>query len=376
MRILLFGDYSNVHWTLAQGLRELGHEVCVISNGDGWKNYPRDIDLTRKSLKKKDTIKYITKVLTLLPKMRGYDIVQIINPIFIDVKASHVLPIFKFLKSHNKSVFLGAFGMDYYWVKTCLDCKTFRYSDFNIGTRQRTTEQYNKDFIHTWLETKNAYLNQYIAKKCNGIIAGLYEYFKCYEPEYKDKTTFIPFPIDVKTVTSIKNDGHKTVRFFVGVQKTRSEYKGTDIMLKALERLQNKYPELCEIIKVESVPFERYKVLMDSSDVLLDQLYSYTPAMNALLAMAKGLVVVGGGEPENYEILGESDLKPIINVLPDEDDVFNKLEKLLLNKSDLPRLSKESAEYVRKHHDHIKVAQQYVTFWKSRMNSDNNLRQD
>ena len=30
MKILLIGEYSNVHNTLARGLRELGHEVCVV----------------------------------------------------------------------------------------------------------------------------------------------------------------------------------------------------------------------------------------------------------------------------------------------------------------------------------------------------------
>ena len=44
MKILLLGEYSNVHNTLAQGLRALGHEVVVASSGDGWKDYPRDID--------------------------------------------------------------------------------------------------------------------------------------------------------------------------------------------------------------------------------------------------------------------------------------------------------------------------------------------
>ncbi len=48
MKILLMGEYSNVHATLAEGLRKLGHQVTVLSNGDFWKNYPRDIDLVRK----------------------------------------------------------------------------------------------------------------------------------------------------------------------------------------------------------------------------------------------------------------------------------------------------------------------------------------
>ena len=47
MKILLIGEYSNLHWSLSEGLREAGHEVCVLSNGDFWKNYRRDISLVR-----------------------------------------------------------------------------------------------------------------------------------------------------------------------------------------------------------------------------------------------------------------------------------------------------------------------------------------
>lgn len=65
---------------------------------------------------------------------------------------------------------------------------------------------------------------------------------------------------------------------------------------------------------------------MDDADVQLDQLYSYTPSMNSLLAMTKGVIVVGGGEEENYEIINEKELRPIINVYPSEEDIFRKLE--------------------------------------------------
>lgn len=74
MKILLLGEYSNVHWTLAQGLRSLGHEVCVISNGDFWKNYPRDIDVSRKP-NKISGILLMARLYTLLHKMRDYDVV-------------------------------------------------------------------------------------------------------------------------------------------------------------------------------------------------------------------------------------------------------------------------------------------------------------
>jgi len=363
MKILLLGEFSNVHWTLAKGLRTLGHEVTVISDGDRWKNYPRDIDLKRRSLSKIDALRYLFDILSNLPKMRGYDVVQLINPIFFDLRAGKLLPFYRYLRRNNKKVFLGAFGMDHYWVKTCLDCTTFRYSDFNIGSRQRTEEPFNQEFIKDWLNGEKTNINIRIAQDCDGIISGLYEYDCCYRPQYPQKTTFIPFPIDTSEIQPVAHDGHKTVRFFVGIQKGRSEYKGTDIMLHALERVKASHPTLCEIVKAESVPYEQYKQMMDSSDLILDQLYSYTPAMNALLAMAKGLIVVGGGEPENYEILGESELRPIINVLPDEDDCYKKMEHIVLHPEIIPELKRQSIEYIHRHHDHIKVAKQYIRSW-------------
>lgn len=366
MRILLIGEYSNVHWTLAEGLRELGHKVCVVSNGDFWKNYPRDISLVRPTQSRWDGIRYYLKVLATLPRLRGYDIVQLINPCFLELKPSRLYSIYRYLRKHNGKVFLGGYGMDYYWVHTCTTTQTFRYSDFNFGTTLRDSESIRAE-IAEWIHGEKGKLNRYIAADCDGIPTGLYEYYACYRPHFPEKTTFIPFPINLKSLSPIEpRNESRPVRFFIGIQRTRNAYKGTDIMLRALERLKQAYPDRCEIIKAESVPYEEYQHMMNTSDALLDQLYSYTPAMNGLLAMGKGLILVGGGEPENYEILDETELRPIINVLPDEEDVYTRLEQLVLHPEQIKRLSAESRLYVERHHNHKKVAAQYIEFWESK----------
>ena len=79
--------------------------------------------------------------------------------------------------------------------------------------------------------------------------------------------------------------------------------------------------------------------------------------------MAKGIVCIGGGEPENYAIINETELRPIINVLPSKEDVAKELEKIILHPKQLKELKRQSIEYVRRHHDNVKVAQQYVDFW-------------
>lgn len=364
MKVLLIGEYSNVHWTLSQGLRALGHEVTVLSDGDGWKDYPRDIDLKRHSYSHMGGVNYLSRLLRILPSLRGYDVVQLINPMFLELKAGWMEPVYRYLRKYNGKIFLGAFGMDHYWVLAGSDCKTFRYSDFNLGNRMRDSDEI-RQWKKEWLEGPKGKLNRAIALDCDGIIAGLYEYWESYRPFYPEKTTFIPFPINLSEVTPIHKRHDGKIKCFIGIQKTRNAYKGTDIMLHALEKVAQLYPQ-CEIVRAESVPFAQYQEMMNDSDLLLDQLYSYTPAMNGLLAMAKGLVLVGGGEPEGYELLGETELCPIINVLPDENDVIRKLSEIMENPGCLPALSEMSRKYVQKHHDHIKVAKEYVNFWNTR----------
>jgi len=362
MKILLLGEYSNVHATLAEGIRALGHEVTVASNGDFWKNYPRDINLSRNP-SHWGGLKLMAKVGLLLPRWRDYDVVQLINPMFLELKAERILPIYRYLKKHNKKVFLGAFGMDYYWVNECTMRKHLRYGDFNIGDQLRTNLEAIKE-QRDWLGTKKEELNKIIANECNGIITGLYEYWTCYEPHFPHKTTFIPFPIKPADHVTINN--HQKVRIFIGINRERSAYKGTDIMLEAANEVMQKYPDRMELIKVESVPFKEYTQLMEQSDAILDQLYAYTPSMNPLEAMKKGIICIGGGEPENYDIIGEKELRPIINVEPTKASVVKELEQLIQHPERIPELKRQSVEYINRHHDYLKVAQKYIDFWNSK----------
>ncbi len=362
MKILLLGEYSNVHSTLARGLRILGHEVTVASNGDFWKDYPRDIDLARKSSTWGGFV-LTARLLRLLPKLKGYDIVQLINPMFLELKAEHIAPIYHYLRKHNKKILLGAFGMDYYCVHECVSRKMLRYSDFNIGEKLRT----NKDAVKEekdWLDSPKGRLNQMMAKDCDGIVTGLYEYWACYHPLFPKKTIFIPYPVQPKK-TNIDTHHHYPVKIFIGISKNRSEYKGTNIMLKAAKDIASKNPDKTQLQIAEGIPFDQYCKIMKGSDAILYQLYSYTPAMNALEAMSRGIICIGGGEPENYEILHEKELRPILNVTPSYENVYQVIEQLVLHPEKITSLKQESISYIQRHHNYIKVAKEYAEFYQS-----------
>ena len=372
MKILLVGEYSNVHWTLAEGLRALGHEVCVVSDGDRWKGYPRDISIVRRWRTSANPFKrglgavlYLLRLLWVMRRLKGYDVVQLINPVFIDLKPQRIVPFYRYLRRHNGKLFLGAFGIDKYWVKAGLDCTTFRYSDFNIGSQLRHNTD-NEIMIRDWLNGPKGELNDHIATDCDGIIAGLYEYYASYQPYFANKLQFIAFPINTDNITiTVRKATDGVVKFFVGVQRERSAYKGTDIMLRALRQVEAAHPDHCQVTVVESVPFQQYIQLLNQSHVQLDQLYSYTPSMNALQAMAQGMVVVSGGEPESYAIIGEHELSPIVNVQPDEEDVRQQLTNLVEHPELIEVLSCQSIEYIRRHHAHVSVAQQYLEYYKN-----------
>lgn len=365
MRILLLNDYSGLHATLGKGLKERGHEVTVVSDGNGWRNYPRDISLVRRSSSHIEGIRYLMHVWSVLPKLRGYDIVQLINPIFFDVRPERLFPIYRYLRKYNNKVVLGAFGEDSIWARTCMEKKPLRYSDHNIGDQVRTDPASTR-LLDVWVGTSHEQLNKMIADDCDGIVACLYEYMVVYQPLFPDKTTFIPLPIEMPTEQAPITEENKTkTRIFIGIDAQRSDYKGTDIMLPAAEKVLERHPDKMELVKAVSVPFAEYQQLMNGSDAILDQLYSYTPSMNSLLAMSKGIIDIGGGEPENYEILHEDELRPIINVLPTAESVEKEVEELVVHPERIPELRRQSVEYVRRHHDYRKVAEQYEAFYAS-----------
>lgn len=368
MKILFVGDASNMHNCLAQALRDLGHTAIVASNGSHWMNTHRDINLKR-SPGKIGAVKYVLDVLRALPKMRGFDVVETCDDIFLDLKPAKVRHVFDWLKQHNRCMVMGAIGTDYVYYSACHDGKTYRYSDYMVGDKPSPyalSSEYQAKHEDNWKLPLMREHSNHILGNIDGAISCLWEYHECYKPLLGDKLAYGGIPIDTASVEPIILDREpEKVKFFIGIQRDRNILKGTDLLLEAARRTVDRYPTRCELTVVESVPYDEYIKMLCSSHVLLDQLYSYTPATNALLAMARGLVAVSGAEPEFYDLIDEHDNQPIINVSPlIEGDIDAKLEWLVQNKNEIPNLSRLSREFVVKHNDAHVVAQRHIDFYK------------
>ena len=366
MKILLLGDFSNVHWELGNALRKLGHDVKVVSNGNYWRGYLSDVSLKRGGTSLKKTLIYICKLLWQMLQWRGYDIVQVIHPVyFLELKPKRVKFIYDYLRRHNKRVYMGAMGDDYQYVFDSYERRKLRYCDYYTPDREIDNER-NKQTVYDWLHTYKKDLCLHVANTCDGIITVLYEYDVAYREDYPNKTFYVPLPIQINDAIEkeIPNVISYPIRILVGMERGRDEMKGRELLYNVVKKIEKKYPDKCEVVATESLPYYEYIERMAQCDVLLDQIYSYTPGMNALQAMSMGLVVVSGGEEEHYELVGEKELRPIINVQPDEEDIYNKLEQLILHPERILQLKHEGIDYVRHHHDSLKVAERYLDAWK------------
>lgn len=367
MKVLFVGDASNMHNSLAQELRRQGHEAIVMSNGSRWMDTLRDIDICRRP-GHVGALQYVWNLIRVMPQLKGFDIVELVNPIFLELKPWRIRPFFNYLKRHNRKIVLSALGTDHVYYMACHDRHTYRYSDYMIGDRPSPyveSSEYIAQEQDNWKQPFMKKHSDFIINGIDGAVACLWEYYAAYQPIFGHRLAYGGIPIDTASIKphSVEEEPQK-VRFFIGIQRDRNVIKGTDRLLAALKRIHDRYPNACEMEVVESVPYAEYIERMRHSHVILDQLYSYTPATNALLGMAQGLVAVSGAEPEYYDLIGEQENHPIVNVLPEPyGDIEQKLEWIIKNKAQLPTLSRQSRAFVEKHNAAPVVAQRYLSFW-------------
>jgi len=368
MKILFAGDASNMHNCLAQELRRMGHEATVASDGSRWMNTHRDINLMRRP-GMIGTLRYLYDIKSALSQMTGYDIVQIASPIFLRLKPHRVAKVFDYLKANNRHIVLSALATDMVYYDACHDGHTFRYSDYMLGDEPSpyvSSSEYVAQQQDNWKQPFMRRHSDHILQGIDGAIACLYEYYAAYKPVLGDRVAYGGIPIDTESLSfrPLEKAPDK-VRLFIGIQRDRHVIKGTDRLLAAMKRVHDRYPGITQLDVVENLPYDEYTRRMRESHIILDQLYSYTPSTNALIAMAQGLVAVSGAEPEYYDLIKETVNQPIFNVSPlVEGDIDRKLSWLVEHRDQLPQLACASRAFVEKHNAATVVAQRYLDYWK------------
>ncbi len=377
MRILLIGEYSRLHNSLKEGLTALGHEVLLVGNGDGFKNYPVDIRLDHsfhsKFLKKFKVAFYkltsidigsweiYFKTLLINKKLKGFDVVQLINE--SSIKASPKLEI-KFLKrilKQNKKLFLLSCGIDYQCMKYMMEGK-FEYSIMSPYLEDKSLFELYK-FQLQYLNEDYTKLHNFIYNNSNGVIATDMDY---HIPLLGNKhyLWLIPNPINIEKIkyTPLKVDDK--IKIFHGVNTKAVVKKGNQYFSDALKIIEKKYGDKVEIKTTYSIPYNEYIKLYDECHILLDQVYGYDQGYNALEAMAKGKVVLTGAEKE-FEKFYDLKHQVAVNVKPDVNQIVNALSDLIENPEKILNISKSARTFIEDCHDYKKIAKKYSNVWSN-----------
>ncbi|MBU3661860.1 MAG: hypothetical protein FGM41_01510 [Bacteroidetes bacterium] len=358
MKVLLIGEYSGVHANLATGVANEFNDTHLVlaSNGDRFKDFKRDINL--RGLEKGHLVYTATKIFQelkfILNLNENFDVIQIINPDIFS-KFLPVHPLFKKLRSKaGKLVLLGA-GDDYFYWKAFRE-NLYRYSphlaklslDFKV----------NHDNWEKGALRKN---NILLLDLVDQIIPLAVEYDIAYRFSEKKKAVH-PFPINLHGLEPHWPEmSKKHLHVFHGVQIKREGFKGTNIIREAISLINDD-----RLIYHESLnlPYAKYINLLKESQVVIDQTNSYSPAINALVSMAQGKVVLGGCEPDFMNAMGLFE-HPLINILPNKEHIASELLKLLNDSSLLQDWAKRGRQYVENYHECGQVAKKFMNTWQS-----------
>lgn len=357
MRILLFGEYSGLFNCLKDGLVPLGHEVYLVSDGNGFKNYPSDLRYDVKVPKCLNKFSTPIRFLNLWlhrKKLRGFDVVMFVDPSVVSRHVSWNASLYRYMIKHNKTSYLCGSGdtalMVNYWINSNEKYKYYVQGILNGAKKNKTVLLYPNKDLEKWEDE--------LLNTIDGYIPIWYEYAQPFR-KYECLKNTIRIPIPVQKYEYSSNVVKDKIVFFHGVP-TREEAKGTPFIREAFKIMEKKYGDVAEFICAGGLPFDEYMQLISRVNVILDDANSYSVAMNGLFSMAKGKIVMGGAESEGNKELGIDGVNPVFNLERDVKQICSQIEYIIQNKDKIEEWGKASRAFVEKYHDCKFIAQQYV----------------
>ncbi|RXR32117.1 glycosyltransferase family 1 protein [Flavobacterium piscinae] len=378
MRILLVGEYSRLHNSLKEGLISLGHEVILVSHGDHFKNYSSDYSIkpiffSRFWITKKvrnafkrffsfdfEKMERAIRFYLILPKLKGFDHVQLINSDALELHPKVSLFFYKKLFAQNKKASLLVCGDETPVIEYLLK-NEMKHSILSPYLNDSSLKKQYR-FSLKYLQPTYKKVFNWLKDNVNSIIVSDMDY-KIPMEKMNYKVNFIPNPINTHKILFSELKMDEKIIIFLGINRLSYDKKGIHFFEKALKIIEGKYADKVEIIITENIPYQHYISLYNKAHILLDQVYAYDQGYNALEAMAKGKVVFTGAEQE-FEDYYELNERVAINALPEVNELVNELSFLIDNPQEIITIGKNARAFIEREHDYLKIAKKYLEVWK------------
>ena len=379
MKILLLGEYSNLHNSLKQALLNMGHEVLLIGNGDGFKKYETDI-LIKSHLADYLLFKLIAKLFIrifkinmfeieiyirakkILSKLRGFDVVQLINENSFKTSPLLEIKLLKQIFQNNNNIFLLSCGVDSVSVKHAMS-KKLKYSiltplfeDASLKKKYEPILKYDKE---NYLA-----LGKFVQEHVKGIISSDLDYHIPYLNK-KKYLGMIPNPINTQKIKYYGINKSKKISILHAINSSNKIKKGNRFFEEALKIIDEKFKDKISIITTYDLPYIEHLENLKKCDILLDMVYAYDQGYNALEAMAMGKIVFTGAEEEWLKLYNIKEDTVVINAVPNSMRIVEKLVWLIENPKMLKSISVNARKFIEKNHDFEKIATKYIKTWEN-----------
>lgn len=380
MRILLVGEFSRLHNSLKEGLTALGHEVHIVGTGDDFKKYPVDFPISSTLVASNSLLRFCNRITRklfrldleayerayrfrkLLPILKGYDVVQLINSNAIETYPKLALRLYEKLFAQNSKKFLLICGDETPIVDVLLK-NNLKYSVLTPYFNNPAANKKYYNYTLNYTNNQQRKLFDFVQTNCDGLLVSDLDYKIPMEQTGFD-FTFIPNPINTDKLEFIPMEIPSSIVIFHGVNKYSAVKKGSSVFLEALSKIELKYGNKVEIRIVNSLPYDEYQKHIRSAHIILDQIYAFDQGYNALEAMALGKVVFTGAETEFQEYYKLTDTVAI-NALPDVESIVQQLSFLIENPEELTLIGKRARQFIEKEHHFVKIAEIYTESWNT-----------
>lgn len=373
MRILLVGEYSGFHNSLKHGLTQLGHEVTIIGDGDGFKKFPVDINIgtdyfSGSWLRQKIRVGwYKLTGNDLVDKLKlarfresgihlnHYDIIQFINSNAFNCQPKVEREMIDLLLENDSKVFLVACGDDYHYTHYLKN----EHTGYSIINPEPERPELRQEHPYTMKYLEKGYKENYdiLVKRCDAIIPTHVDFTMALSHESK-ATPLIPSAVQTEKFELCQNSNLDIIELFMGINRHNYLKKGIPYFEKALEKIKRLYGDKVNITIAEDLPYQEYINSYNNAHIFLDQSLSYDQGYNALEAMAQGKVVFAGAGTAFLKAYG-LEKAPLIDSQPDVNYLVQELSRLIDRPQDIIELGKSAHEFILKHHDAVDIARRY-----------------
>lgn len=349
-------------WGLSRGERQLGLQSDVLYTSNSWINYPADRILFNTVEKRSNTLKdrlknnIITKpskVITLLHEIqrirREYDVFHFnFGSSLLDTNRFGLSLLDLPLYSSRGKIIVTYNGCD---------------ARQKYPTMARTPFSACHDsncYDGICIDRKHDQLKEDKIKKFNKYADAIFALNPDLLHFLPKRAQFLPYTIaNWNTIQTVPEKDVYGDTITIVHAPTNRGAKGTDIILKTLERIQSIYKKRVKIILVENLPYSEAIKKYAEADLIIDQILIGWYGAFAVEAMKMGKPVVAYVREDDLSFIPsqmvEDCNKSIINA--DPCTLYDVLESIIQDPDVLKSYRNRGLTYVNRWHDPVSVAQ-------------------